>query len=488
MIDISRQKRNRRRGARAPRWCLVGGALLLVALAGAFGSYSLLGGSNVSRIVGSEGEQSVLPSVSGAPAKQGARQPVPLSVLHRLPLGKGNGVYAFDAADELHDGHGVSFASATSDPAVGARLVEFVPVPDGYDDLNGPLRVEYSIDSELTSRIFRILRLGRVKRGHVIVLDPQTGRVLAYASTAPEEFPPTRSYPAASLIKVVTAAAALELVPEEARRPCLFRGSPYRLTASRVRRPRSGREISLRGALATSNNQCFAQLAVGSLGVSAMFSAIDRFGWLDAAALGHDAGSATPGESDYDLGRLGCGLAGCRITPLHAARLAATLATGEDLEPWWVDRVLDADGQQLELPARDPSQRVMRKELADELRSMLVRTTTRGTARSAFRDRRGRPKLGSIRVSGKTGNLSGTDPKGRYEWFIGTAPAERPSIAIAVLQVHGHLWWMKSSEIASEVLSEIFCEHRQCSAERARRYTGALGDTVAPVFLSESGH
>ena len=35
-------------------------------------------------------------------------------------------------------------------------------------------------------------------------------------------------------------------------------------------------------------------------------------------------------------------------------------------------------------------------------------------------------KLGDVRVAGKTGNLSGKDPKGRYEWFMGVAPAESP--------------------------------------------------------------
>jgi cell division protein FtsI/penicillin-binding protein 2 len=164
--------------------------------------------------------------------------------------------------------------------------------------------------------------------------------------------------------------------------------------------------------------------------------------------------------------------------------MAASLATGESVEPWWVDRVLDGRGEELLLPRRPANRRILTPVLAEELRGMLVRTTTRGTARSAFRDRRGRPKLGSIHVAGKTGNLSGRDPKGRYEWFIGVAPADDPSVAVAVLQVHGDLWWAKSSQIAADVLSEVFCERRRCEPELAARYTGALGSAVAPVFLS----
>ena len=129
----------------------------------------------------------------------------------------------------------------------------------------------------------------------------------------------------------------------------------------------------------------------------------------------------------------------------------------------------------------------MAPELADELRDMLVRTTASGTARSAFRDRRGRPKLRDIRVAGKTGNITGRDPSGRYEWFIGVAPAEAPTVAIVVLQLQGDLWWRRSSEIAADLLVEIFCERGSCSPELASRFTGSLGGAVAPMLLSESG-
>ena len=367
------------------------------------------------------------------------------------------------------------------------RLVKWVQPPVYRSDLAGPLRVEYSMDVELTRLIFELLRRGRVAQGHVIVVEPDTGRVLAYVSTDTKDFPATSAYPAASLVKIVTAAAALDGAPDEARRSCRYRGSPYRLTPSRVRPPRSGNEMSLERSLATSNNQCFAQLAVNVVGSEAMIAAIERFGWLMAPAPGHAKGSATAGEDDYDLGRLGCGLAGCRITPLHAAQLAASLAGGELVEPWWVERVVDVHGRSLPLPARPTPRRIMRPDLAKELREMLVRTTTRGTARSAFRDRRGRLRLGGIRVAGKTGNLTGEEPSGRYEWFVGVAPAESPKVAVAVLQLQSDLWWVRSSKIGADVLSAIFCEGRDCRPELASRYSSAGGRGRAPSEVSGLG-
>ena len=93
--------------------------------------------------------------------------------------------------------------------------------------------------------MFDVLEDARVGLGNVIVMDPNQGRVLAYASTDAVRFPPTRSYPAASLVKVITAAAALDRAPAAARLPCRFNGSPYRLTASRLDPPARGREITL---------------------------------------------------------------------------------------------------------------------------------------------------------------------------------------------------------------------------------------------------
>jgi cell division protein FtsI/penicillin-binding protein 2 len=160
-------------------------------------------------------------------------------------------------------------------------------------------------------------------------------------------------------------------------------------------------------------------------------------------------------------------------------QLAATLARGERVAPRWIERVVDADGRELRLPAAPPPRRVISPELADELRGMLVDTTVKGTARSAFRRRNGRPLLGSLKVAGKTGSLSGSDPAGRYEWFIGVAPAENPRIAIAVLLVQEKLWWRTASQIAGDVLHAVYCPDGPCSAEAAARWFPAPGVEAA---------
>lgn len=359
------------------------------------------------------------------------------------------------------------------DPPVvqGALEQALVPAPEDRGDIAGPLRVEYTLVPDLTRSIWKILKRGRVALGHVLVMDPESGDLLAYTSTDVERFPPTRPYPAASLVKVITMAAALDAAPETVARPCRYVGNRYRLTPERVDPPRGGNSVSLRRALATSNNQCFAQLAVHAVGAPDLLEAIDRFGWFDVPGPGHAQGViADPGDDAYALGRLGCGLEGARITPLHALSLAATLADGWRMEPRWIRRVSDAEGRELALPPERPPQRVLTSELAAELRGMLAETTVRGTARRAFRDGRGRLLLQGLGVAGKTGSLDGQDPDGRYEWFIGVAPVERPSIAIAVVAVQAPLYWVSASQIAAEVLKVVFCPQGVCREAAAERW------------------
>jgi hypothetical protein len=78
-----------------------------------------------------------------------------------------------------------------------------------------------------------------------------------------------------------------------------------------------------------------------------------------------------------------------------------------------------------------------------------------------------------VQVAGKTGSLSGTNPKGRYEWFIGVAPAENPRIAVAVVVVQRARWWRNASQVASEVLRGVFCDSGVCRADAVERLVSA---------------
>jgi hypothetical protein len=431
-----------------------------------------------SRDLPAEVPATALPEVAAPPLAVDPVTP-PRSITERLPVSR--------RALELRvvDANGAD-QGRVSERGVRGHLYETVPVDSHSGTPNGFVGIEYTLDAELTRAVFRTLKRGRVKLGNVVLLDPATGRVLAYTSTDADRFPPTRNYPAASLVKVITAAAALDVAREKANLPCRYRGSPYRLTPSRIDPPRVGNTVSLGRALATSNNQCFAQLAVHAVGQGAMMNAISRFGWLEEPAPAHAAGSADPGGDRFAFGKLGCGLAGCRITPLHAAQLAATLVHGELVAPRWIENIVDSRGREIPLADSLAPRRVVSPKLAAELRTMLVETTRAGTARRAFRKSNGTPLLGPVKVAGKTGSLAGKDPGGRYEWFIGAAPANDPRIAIAVVMVQSDLYWRTASQIAASVLQAVFCRDGKCSADGADRWLHPPdGDAVA--HLSHAG-
>jgi hypothetical protein len=366
--------------------------------------------------------------------------------------------------------------SGASEPtgASASRARERVTLSAESGGGAGPLEVEYTLDAGLTQAIYDIFSRGRVALGLAVVLDANSGDVLAYAGTDPQRLPPSEVYPGASLVKVVTAAAALERSPAVANRVCRYVGNPYRLTPARVVPPKRGNESSLEKALAMSNNQCFAQLAVNDIGATGMLETLARFGLLARPAPGHEAGQAADPHGDrYELGKLGSGLAGLQITALHAAEIAATLADGKRREPRWIARVRDANGRELVPPKRPEPVTVISPGLARQLREMMVATTRNGTARRAFRGSHGRPLLRAMNVAAKTGSLTGKTPPGRYEWFIGLAPADRPKVAIAVLVVQPKRWHTTGSQIGAQVLNAVFCTRGVCRPDRADQWLAA---------------
>ena len=64
--------------------------------------------------------------------------------------------------------------------------------------------------------------------------------------------------------------------------------------------------------------------------------------------------------------------------------------------------------------------------------------------------------LSSIRVAAKTGTLRGEAPLGINNWFVATAPADNPKVAIAVIVVDPERISTKASEIGRDILRFYF--------------------------------
>src|SRR3990170_6658784 len=134
-------------------------------------------------------------------------------------------------------------------------------------------RITLALDEELQRRIFDLFRKVDPPYGAFVAMEPSTGRVVALVGyrrggEADPQLPLKAVYPAASLIKVVTAAAALEkgnISPED---EISYRGGIYGITRQGIH-ARDGRGVpsmSLEEAIAKSANSVFGKVAVNYVG------------------------------------------------------------------------------------------------------------------------------------------------------------------------------------------------------------------------------
>jgi peptidoglycan glycosyltransferase len=115
------------------------------------------------------------------------------------------------------------------------------------------------------------------------------------------------------------------------------------------------------------------------------------------------------------------------VTPLQMALVAATIGMGGVMPtPHYANEVRDAEGHALRVIAPGPSGQVINPETARALTTMLV-GAVEGPGAFAFA-----AKIPGVRVAGKTG--SAENPSGApHGWFVGFAPAEAPTVAVAIL-------------------------------------------------------
>jgi cell division protein FtsI/penicillin-binding protein 2 len=202
-------------------------------------------------------------------------------------------------------------------------------------------------------------------------------------------------------------------------------------------------------ALAKSANVVFAKMAVKHLDGDDLRKEAERFLFnrpiFDQPV---QQSKAEIPDNGLDFAKSAAGFGEVKLSPLHAALIAAAVGNGGIAEePSLIDAL---DGQE-EPPTG--SMRLMNPETAAALRDMMKLTVSEGTATNSFRERHHK-SLGDIQVAGKTGSLSthGERPFKDYSWFVGFAPADDPKIAVAAVVVNGLKWRIHAPFIAREAL------------------------------------
>jgi peptidoglycan glycosyltransferase len=344
-------------------------------------------------------------------------------------------------------------------------------------------RILYTLDPVLQDAAQQIFRNREVPYAAAVILDVRDNSVLALAGHSsmdpqvdPLEITTTAWAPAASTFKLVTAAALLKQNRAIGKTKVCFSGGLHGITDDLLSDD-AARDTAcddLGGAIAHSHNVVVAKLALkhltaGNLGdITKTF----RFGSEIPFEFRVEPSPAVVPDDPKERARVAAGFWHVDMSPLHGALLASVFARdGVWQPPHIVAQVRDASGAD-RTPALPASERVLPKDIADQIGEMMVRTTSEGTARGSFRDRQGVYYITDAEVAGKTGSLTGKRAPGlNYNWFVGYAPAERPEIAFAVLLANEPKWRIKAHYAARRLVQIYLSRKADIEAHRDARLT-----------------
>jgi peptidoglycan glycosyltransferase len=332
----------------------------------------------------------------------------------------------------------------------------------------GPLTVSPTINPQMQRRAEKLLASNRDRRAALVVVEADTGRLLALAGIKRRrknhKIGLQADAPSASLFKVVTAAAALEEVHLAPSTRLTFVGRPHTLFRYQLkeRTRRRCRVVTLSKSFANSNNPIFARLGVHKIGGDLLL-------WY-ARALGFDrrlpfelpleVSKLPEPANDFQLGELACGYhRHTTMSPLHAALMVSVFINGgRFMEPFAVDRVIGAAGEVLYLGRPKSKGRLVSKETCESMRELFEATVTKGTARRAFRRVNRDSILKGLQLGGKTGTLRGPDRTELFTWFAGYGrdPDSGKALAICALVVHGKVRYSNPKRMARKMLKEAF--------------------------------
>lgn len=301
--------------------------------------------------------------------------------------------------------------------------------------------------------------------GAVVALDPRTGAILTMVST-PSYDPSALSshdsakiqqsytdlgkqspdpmldrairarYPPGSVFKVVVSAAALQHgVKPNDRIPAptnfTLPGTHTRLRNFDNETCGDGRTDTFLHALTISCNTAFANLGI-TLGTDTIKSQARAFGIDDQGfSMPLPVVPSTVGDipDAAALGQSSIGQRDVQITPLQGAMIAAAVANGGTLmRPYLVKELQSPDLSSLSTTEPHEIGQTMPADVAHTLTSMMVNVVEHGTGRSA--------QIDGVQVAGKTGTAENEKGAQPHAWFIGFAPADHPTVAVAVLLEH----------------------------------------------------
>ena len=331
-----------------------------------------------------------------------------------------------------------------------------------------PLTVETTLDTSLQQSLIDRLDTANARFIGIVAIAPPSGQVLAMASYDRDD--PTANpcldsrFPAASVFKIITAAAAIEQCDLNGDSQMTFNGNQYTLYRSQLKDQvtRHTNRIRFQDAFAKSVNPVFGQLGALKLGKDNLTHYAAAFGFnrpIDFEAV-ISPSNFTVSDDPYRLAEIASGFnRETTLSPLHGALIAAAVVNaGRIYEPTVVERILDANGK--EVYHRTPSliAQPMAPQTAAQIAAMMEASVRIGTCHKPFRGQNRHPVLSRLVIGGKSGSIDNQDHTARIDWFVGFASEREGNQAIAVSAVVAHEKYIgtRAGEYARRLISDYF--------------------------------
>ncbi len=320
-----------------------------------------------------------------------------------------------------------------------------IPPVDGY---NLHLTIDINLQSIVEYELARGVENYAANAGTVIVMNPQTGEILALASNP--QFNPNipverksswvrnrainDEYEPGSTFKMITAAAALEEKLVKPTDVYSGYGGAYKVGDYTIRDVHPLGNITFRQAVEQSSNIVFAQVA-SKIPSKTFYKYIRDFGFgllTDIELPGEARGRIPKPEKITPMLQKYIGFGyGIAATPLQMLCSYCAVANGGNLvKPFVVKKYTDNNGNTIYENKPKVIRKVISKETSDLIKELFVGIVENGTGKAV--------KIANLKIAGKTGTsqqlVEGSYSKAHYNAsFVGFFPVDNPQIAMIVV-------------------------------------------------------
>jgi len=332
-------------------------------------------------------------------------------------------------------------------------------------------RVDTSLDSDLQRYLLQAMHRDTSRHIGIIVMDPRTGRVLSMVGFDRED--PLHNpcldsnFPAASVFKIVTAAAAIEKCGFNSDSTISVSGKKYTLYKNQIRKEPKGwvRRFTLQDSFAQSINPVFGKIGAHFVGKTGLEEYADAFGFN--RPINFDL-PVTPShvsirdEAPYQWAEIASGFnRQTTLSPLHGAVMVSAIVTGGGhlVEPTIVDRIQNEIGQTLYTCRPAALHRALSPDAAAVMKKLMAETIKSGTGRKIFQGHDTHPVLSRLNLGGKTGSINSRTHAGRrFDWFVGFAEERTGSeqIVVSIVVAHEKFIGLRSLQYGRMAIEQYF--------------------------------